>query len=109
MCTGSGALIGPRRVTAAALATLAVVGAAVGLAVVPQQNRLFATVPRIASVAVGLNGSAIYLASAAGAGLGGLALSAGSSAAVPVAAACVGAVAVLIAVTVIPEQMRAPE
>jgi hypothetical protein len=48
---------------AAALAT-ALLGLAIGLTIVPQQHRLFATVPRLAPVAVGLNGSAIYIGSA---------------------------------------------
>jgi MFS transporter, DHA1 family, inner membrane transport protein len=91
---------------ALAAVTLAGLGLGVGLTIVPQQHRLFATVPRVAPVAVGLNGSAIYTASALGAGLGGLVLAAGGDVAPPVTAALVAGLAVLIGVAVVPERMH---
>jgi hypothetical protein len=48
-----------QRPRAAATATMAALGLAIGLTIVPQQHRLFATVPKLAPVAVGLNGSAV--------------------------------------------------
>ncbi|HEU5008954.1 MAG TPA: MFS transporter [Jatrophihabitantaceae bacterium] len=100
MVTATVAALGASRCAdGAAIATMAVLGAAVGLCVVPQQHRIFATVPTRAPVAVGLNGSAIYVASALGAGLGGLALAAGGALAACALAAAIGAVAVLVVAT----------
>jgi MFS transporter, DHA1 family, inner membrane transport protein len=82
-----------------ATATMAVLGLAIGLTIVPQQHRLFAAVPTLAPVAVGLNGSAIYIGTALGAGLGGLVLAAGGSAAPTIAACGVGVLAIIVAVT----------
>lgn len=98
-------LTATRTVDVAAVITMAALGLAVGLAVVPQQARLFATVPRLAPIAVGLNGSAIYIGSAVGGTVGGLALAAGH-AAPTIATAAIGLVGVIIAATVIPERMR---
>jgi len=81
----------------AAVATMAALGLAIGLTIVPQQHRLFAAVPKLAPVAVGLNGSAIYVGSALGAGAGGLALATGGAAAPTIAAAGIGVVASVIA------------
>jgi len=75
--------------------TMFPLGLAVGLCVVPQQHRLFALVPRLAPVAVGLNGSAIYVGSALGAALGGLVLAFGD-AAPSLTAAGVGVLAVVV-------------
>lgn len=91
------ALTATRLLAGAAFVTVTGVGLAVGLAVVPQQHRIFTGAPEHAGVAVGLNGSAIYIASALGAGLGGLALAVGGAAAPSLAAALVGVAAVLIA------------
>jgi MFS transporter, DHA1 family, inner membrane transport protein len=91
----------------AATLTMAALGLAVGLTIVPQQHRLFATVPTLAPVAVGLNGSAIYIASALGAGLGGLALAAGGPLAPLIAATIVGALAITIAAALVPEHSTA--
>jgi MFS transporter, DHA1 family, inner membrane transport protein len=76
---------------------MAGLGLAAGLAIVPQQHRLFATVPKLAPVAVGLNGSAIYIGSALGAALGGMALAVGGSIAPTISAAIIGLFAVVIA------------
>jgi DHA1 family inner membrane transport protein len=78
---------------------MAALGLAVGLTIVPQQHRLFATVPTLAPVAVGLNGSAIYIASALGAALGGIALAIGGSITPTITAAIIGLLAVTIAIT----------
>jgi predicted MFS family arabinose efflux permease len=90
-----------RLVDPAAVLTMAVLGLAVGLCVVPQQHRVFTAVPRFASVAVGLNGSAIYVGSALGAGVGGIALAMGGSVAPAVAAALIGALGVTVAANVV--------
>ena len=86
-----------RTVPVAATVTMAGLGLAIGLSVVPQQHRLFATVPKLAPVAVGLNGSAIYIGSALGAALGGVALSVGGIIAPTITAATIGLLAVVIA------------
>ncbi|HEX4219501.1 MAG TPA: hypothetical protein VHZ02_14075, partial [Acidimicrobiales bacterium] len=80
----------------------------VGLTIVPQQHRLFATVPTLAPVAVGLNGSAIYIGTAFGAGIGGLAIAIAGSAALIVAASLIGVLAIAIGVWVVPERMSSP-
>lgn len=85
-----------RTIHPAAAATAAALGLAVGLTVVPQQHRLFASVPRLAPVAVGLNGSAIYLASALGATLGGAVLALADRTAVVLVAVAVGLLALVI-------------
>lgn len=80
-----------------ATATMAVLGLAVGLTIVPQQHRLFAAVPKLAPVAIGLNGSAIYIGTALGAGTGGLVLALGGSVAPTIAAAGIGVLATVVA------------
>jgi MFS transporter, DHA1 family, inner membrane transport protein len=92
-------------VSAGAIVTMAALGLAVGLTIVPQQYRLFATVPALAPIAVGLNGSAIYIGSALGAGVGGLALAIGGRAAPTITAAVIGVLAVAIAAAIAPERM----
>jgi len=101
------ALTATGTVGAGAIVTMAALGLAVGLTIVPQQHRLFATVPALAPVAVGLNGSAIYIGSTLGAGIGGLALAIGGRAAATITAAIIGVLAVTIAAAVVPEQMIA--
>jgi MFS transporter, DHA1 family, inner membrane transport protein len=94
-------------VRAGAIVTMAALGLAVGLTIVPQQHRLFVTVPALAPVAVGLNGPAIYIASALGAGLGAVALAIGGRAAPTITAAIIGVLAVTIPAAIVPEQMTA--
>jgi DHA1 family inner membrane transport protein len=91
-------LAATRTIDAAAVLTLALLGFSAGLTIVPQQHRIFAAVPKLAPVAVGLNGSGIYIATALGAAAGGTALAAGGSATLPVAAAVIGLFAVIVAV-----------
>jgi len=102
----SAVLTASRTVPAPAVATMAALGLSVGLTIVSQQNRLFATVPHLAPVAVGLNGSAIYIASATGAALGGLVLAAGGSTAPSITAALIGLLAAVIAFSVRPERSQ---
>jgi MFS transporter, DHA1 family, inner membrane transport protein len=94
-------LTATRTLHPAATITMAGLGLAVGLTIVPQQHRLFATVPKLAPVAVGLNGSAIYIASALGAALGGIALATGGSIAPTITAAIIGLVGLTIANTTV--------
>lgn len=85
----------------AAIVTMAALGFSAGLTIVPQQHRLFASVPRLAPVAVGLNGSGIYIATALGAAVGGGALAIGGGVALPVAAAVIGLLSVVTALTAV--------
>jgi MFS transporter, DHA1 family, inner membrane transport protein len=94
-------LIATRTLDVTAAVTMAALGFSAGLTIVPQQHRLFAAVPRIAPVAVGLNGSGIYIATALGAAAGGAALAIGGNAAPPVTAAAIGLLAVFVAVTAV--------
>lgn len=80
---------------------MAVLGFCTGLTIVPQQHRLFTAVPRLAPVAIGLNGSGIYLATALGAAAGGTALAIGGSPALPMTAAVIGLIAVILSVTTV--------
>lgn len=102
------ALILTRSSHPAGTLTMAALGLAAGLTIVPQQHRLFATVPALAPVAIGLNGSAIYIGSALGAGIGGLALAAGGPSAPVITASAIGALAITIAAAVVPEHITAP-
>ncbi|MEN2741654.1 MFS transporter [Microbacterium sp. X-17] len=102
----SAGLILTRTTLVPAVITMAVLGLSVGLTVVPQQHRLFATVPELAPVAVGLNGSAIYIASAVGAGIGGIAIAGGAETAT-MASAIIGVLAIALAMFLAPERGRA--
>jgi predicted MFS family arabinose efflux permease len=93
----SAALTVTRTAHPVAIVTMAALGLAVGLTIVPQQHRLFASVPDLAPIAVGLNGSAIYVGSALGAAVGGLTVSVGGGDAPTIAAAVIGVVAIVIA------------
>jgi MFS transporter, DHA1 family, inner membrane transport protein len=100
-------LTGTGTIHPAATATMAALGLAIGLTIVPQQHRLFATVPKLAPVAVGLNGSAIYIASALGAAIGGLALALAGATSLTITAAAIGVVAITLATTI--RSAAAPE
>jgi MFS transporter, DHA1 family, inner membrane transport protein len=100
--TAAAAVLTATRTTDATVAiTMAALGFSAGLTIVPQQHRLFALVPRLAPVAVGLNGSGIYIATALGAAAGGVALAAGGRAAPAVTAAIIGLFAVAVATTAV--------
>ena len=90
-----------RTIDAAGVVTMAALGFSAGLTIVPQQHRLFTTVPRLAPIAVGLNGSGIYIATALGAAIGGAALAVGGNTALPVTAAIIGLLAVIVALTAV--------
>ena len=94
-------LTATRAVDVGAVVTMAALGFSCGLTIVSQQHRLFAAVPQIAPVAVGLNGSGIYIATALGAAAGGLALTVGGSAAPTVTAAVIGLAAITVAATAV--------
>lgn len=94
-------LAATRTIDAAAIPVMTALGFSAGLTIVPQQHRLFATVPKLAPVAVGLNGSAIYIATALGSAAGGTALAAGGSAAPPLTAAAIGLTSITLAITTI--------
>ena len=94
-------LTATRTIDAAAVVTMAALGFCAGLTIVPQQHRLFAVVPRLAPVAVGLNGSGIYIATALGAAAGGAVLAAGGSAGPAVTAAIIGLLAIAVATTAV--------
>jgi MFS transporter, DHA1 family, inner membrane transport protein len=84
-----------------AAVTMTALGLSIGLTVVPQQHRIFAAVPKLAPVAIGLNGSAIYIGTALAGGIGGLVLALGGSAAPTIAAAAIGVLATAIAATAV--------
>jgi DHA1 family inner membrane transport protein len=94
-------LTATRALDPAAAVTMAALGFSAGLTIVPQQHRLFAAVPRLAPVAVGLNGSGIYIATALGAAAGGAALAAGGSVAPVLTAVAIGLLAVAVAATAV--------
>jgi MFS transporter, DHA1 family, inner membrane transport protein len=94
-------LTATRTIDGASVVTMAALGFSAGLTIVPQQHRLFATVPKLAPVAVGLNGSGIYIATALGAAAGGAALAVGGSSVLPVTAAVIGLLAVIVVVTAV--------
>lgn len=58
------------------LVAAVVIGGFGGMLMVPQQHRLFSIAPDAPTVALGLNGSAIYVGAGLGSALGGMALSA---------------------------------
>jgi len=94
-------LTATRTLDAPAALTVAALGFSAGLTIVPQQHRLFAAVPKVAPVAVGLNGSGIYIATALGAAAGGAALAVGGGAAPAITAAVIGLLAVVVAATAV--------
>lgn len=77
----------------AVLVIMVVVGLAIGLAIVPQQHRLFAVETEAPTVALGLNGSAIYAGAALGTALGGLVITTVGADWLSLAAGLTGAVA----------------
>jgi DHA1 family inner membrane transport protein len=99
--TAAAVLTATRTTDATAAVTMTALGFSAGLTIVPQQHRLFAVVPRLAPVAVGLNGSGIYIATALGAAAGGAALATGGSTAPAVTAAIIGLLAITVATTAV--------
>ncbi|WP_261575616.1 MFS transporter [Frankia gtarii] len=97
-------LVPAREEYGAALAVFLAVGAFQGLSITPQQQRLFVIAPDVATVALGLNGSAIYLGSALGAALGGVTLNVAGAATIPAAAAVLAAAGLALIATTAPER-----
>lgn len=93
-----------RSMLVAGLVVLFVSGVFGGLVITPQQHRHFALAPDVATVALGLNGSAIYLGAALGAGFGGSLLAVAGPAVLPWGAAAFGAVAVTLIWLLAPER-----
>jgi predicted MFS family arabinose efflux permease len=89
------------------LVSMIALGFSVGITIVPQQHRLFALVPAMAPVAMGLNGSSIYIASALGSGIGGGVLAFAGATALAPAAAIIGLLAVTVGAAVRPEHLIA--
>ncbi|MGS2810451.1 MFS transporter [Nocardia sp. MW-W600-9] len=96
-------LAAARTTTPGAVVAMIGLGVSVGIAIVPQQHRLFALVPAVAPIAMGLNGSAVYLAVALGAGLGGGVLALVGVIALAPTAAVLGLLAVIVSFVVRPE------
>jgi MFS transporter, DHA1 family, inner membrane transport protein len=87
-----------------AVATMFVVGVSGALTVVPQHHRLLSLVPpATAPVAIGLNGSALYVGGALGAAIGGAVLAAFGAGALPAAAAGIGLLSVVLCIFVRPD------
>lgn len=100
-------LAATRTTQAGAVVTMIALGFSVGITIVPQQHRLFALVPAMAPVAMGLNGSSIYIASALGSGIGGGVLAFAGATALAPAAAIIGLLAVTVGAAVRPEHLIA--
>ncbi|MEV0085682.1 MFS transporter [Saccharopolyspora sp. NPDC050642] len=80
-----------------------------GMLMVPQQHRLFALAQDAPTVALGLNGSAIYVGAALGSAVGGGVLATAGAAWVAPAAATVAALGLLLALaTAMPRKAAAP-
>ncbi|GAA1837763.1 MFS transporter [Pseudonocardia ailaonensis] len=89
-----------RPAPAATLVAFALFGLVGSFQVIPQQNRVFAAGGPVATVALGLNGSMIYVGSGLGAALGGgVVATAGTAALAPVAAGAVVVTLVAVALT----------
>ncbi|MDN5725783.1 MAG: hypothetical protein L0G99_07610 [Propionibacteriales bacterium] len=87
-----------------ACVAMLLLGGVVGLVIVPQQNRLFDTAPDVAPIAMGFNGSAIYVGAALGAVLGGLVLARGGDVWIAPAAAIAAVVALVACLMLAPER-----
>lgn len=87
-----------------AVATMFAVGVSGALTVVPQHHRLLALVPAAtAPVAIGLNGSALYVGGAMGAAIGGAVLAAFGAGGLLPATVGVGLLSIVLCATVRPE------
>lgn len=104
---GLGLAAGLGHLYAISVGLLAAVGALIACLVAPQQSRYFLTTPKLATVALGLNGSAIYLGAALGAATGGLVLAGASAAWLPVTAALLAGLALTLTIAAAPERKAA--
>lgn len=87
-----------------AIAALAVLGLVGSFQITPQQTRVFAAGGTAATVALGLNGSMIYVGSGGGAALGGGVVATAGAAAVPLVAAGAAVVALAFLWATAPER-----
>jgi predicted MFS family arabinose efflux permease len=92
--------------TIAALTLMGLVGS---FQVIPQQARVFAAGGVAATVALGLNGSMIYVGSGVGAALGGGVVASAGAGWVPFVGAVVALVALAFVVLTAPERRKAPK
>jgi predicted MFS family arabinose efflux permease len=99
-----GALVPAQSWYGSTLVLIFVIGAFGGLTITPQQHRLFDVAPDVATVALGLNGSAIYVGAALGAAIGGATLDLTSASALPAAAGLSAAAALVLIVTTAPKR-----
>jgi predicted MFS family arabinose efflux permease len=86
------------------LVTVVASGVVAGMLMVPQQHRLFSLAPDAPTVALGLNGSAIFIGAGLGSALGGLMLAATG----PFWLAPAGALVAVVAVVLARENAAAP-
>ncbi|WP_405493009.1 hypothetical protein [Nocardia sp. NBC_00511] len=100
----AGLLFVTRRVESGEIAAMTALGFAVGIAMVPQQHRMFALVPAVAPIAMGLNGSAVYLSVALAAASGGGVLAVAGTAGLIPTAIIIGLLAVIVSLAVRPER-----
>lgn len=80
----------------AVIVIMLVIGLATGVSIVPQQHRLFTAETEAPTVALGLNGSAIYAGAALGSGLGGLVVATLGGGWLPLAAGVAGLAALTL-------------
>ncbi|MFI5952893.1 MFS transporter [Cryptosporangium sp. NPDC051539] len=93
---------------AAAIVALVGIGLVGSFQVTPQQTRVFAAGGAAATVALGLNGSMIYVGSGVGAALGGGVVASAGVGWVPLVAAAVAVVALVFTVLTAPERRPVP-
>ncbi len=103
LTVASAALVAGQFWYPATLVVLLALGAFSGLTITPQQHRLFTLAPDVATIALGLNGSAIYVGSGLGAALGGVVVSVGGGFWLPVTAAILAAAGTIIIRATAPE------
>lgn len=90
----------------ATLLAVGLIGLFSGLTITPQQHRFFSLTPDVATIALGLNGSAIYVGSGLGAALGGIVVATGGGFWLPVASAILAALGTLVIWAIAPERPR---
>jgi DHA1 family inner membrane transport protein len=106
---GMGLAVGLGHLYAVVVGLLTLVGALIAFLVAPQQSRYFLVAPKLATVALGLNGSAIYVGAALGAAVGGLVVAGTSAAWLPVAGTLLAGVALTITTLAAPERRQRTE
>jgi MFS transporter, DHA1 family, inner membrane transport protein len=106
-CAGTGfaaLLIATRLHQGGSVATLFALGVSGALTIVPQQHRLIALVPAAAApVAIGLNGSALFIGGALGAAIGGAVLAESGMGALLPGTVGLGLISIMLCAVVRPE------